>query len=202
MSDKQIIISIGREYGSGGHAIAEMLSERFELPLFDKNILSDIAKRKNIKAAELEKYDEVPKMRLFSRTVRGYCNSPEVNVANIQFDYMQKMAEKGKSFVIVGRCAEEVLSDYECLTTVFVLGRKEDKVKRIQSIKGNISKEEAKRLIIHHDKKRKAYHNYYCKGKWGDSRNYELSVNSSVLGLEETADFIADYINRKYGTNF
>ncbi len=200
MGEKQLIISIGREYGSGGHIIAEKLSDYFDLPLYDKNILSEIALKKDFDLETMEKYDEVPKLRLFSRTVRGYSNSPEVNIANIQFDYMRKLADEGKSFVIVGRCSEEVLKDYEGIITIFVLGDKDDKIKRTQRLNDNVSVDEAERIIMQQDKTRKAYHNYFCKGKWGDSRNYELSINSSKLGYEGTADFIAEYINRKTGT--
>jgi cytidylate kinase len=197
MEKKQLIISIGREYGSGGHIIAESLADYFDLPLYDKNILSEIALKNDFDLETMEKYDEAPKLRLFSRTVRGYSNSPEVNIANIQFDYMRKLAEEGKSFVIVGRCSEEVLKDYDGIITIFVLGDKDEKIKRTQSVNEGVSVDEAERIIIQQDKNRKAYHNYFCKGKWGDSRNYELSINSSKLGYEGTADFIAEYIKRK-----
>jgi cytidylate kinase len=197
MGEKQLIISIGREYGSGGHIIAEKLSDYFDLPLYDKNILSEIALKNDFDLETMEKYDEVPKLRLFSRTVRGYSNSPEVNIANIQFDYMRKLAEEGKSFLIVGRCSEEVLKDYDGIITIFVLGDKDEKIKRTQSVNEGVSVDEAERIIIQQDKNRKAYHNCFCKGKWGDSRNYELSINSSKLGYEGTADFIAEYIKRK-----
>jgi cytidylate kinase len=161
--------------------------------------LSEIALKNDFDLETMEKYDEVPKLRLFSRTVRGYSNSPEVNIANIQFDYMRKLAEEGKSFVIVGRCSEEVLKDYDGIITIFVLGDKDEKIKRTQSVNEGVSVDEAERIIIQQDKNRKAYHNYFCKGKWGDSRNYELSINSSKLGYEGTADFIAEYIKRKTG---
>ena len=71
-----------------------------------------------------------------------------------------------------------------------------EKIKRIAQLH-DMSEEEARRLIIHKDKKRKAYHNYYCEGKWGDSRNYDFSINSSKLGIEETVDAIEDYIKRR-----
>jgi cytidylate kinase len=113
---------------------------------------------------------------------------------------MRNLAEEGKSFVIVGRCSEEVLKNYEGIITIFVLGDKDDKIKRTQRLNDNVSVDEAERIIMQQDKTRKAYHNYFCKGKWGDSRNYELSINSSKLGHDGTADFIAEYINRKTGT--
>lgn len=113
---QQLIISIGREYGSGGHEIAERLAERFELHFYDKNLLKEIALEKNINADKLEKYDEIP--RSVSRKVRGFSSSPEENTANMQFEYLRKMAENGKSFVIVGRCSETVLRDYSCMISI------------------------------------------------------------------------------------
>jgi cytidylate kinase len=197
MKNKQLIVSIGREYGSGGHIIAEKIAERFELPLYDKNILSEVALKRNLNLKDIEKYDEVPKMKVFSRTVRGFSNSPEVNIANIQFDYMRELAEKGESFVIVGRCSEEILKDYPGLITIFVLGDYDFKVKLTQKINGNVTYDEAEEMIYRQDKQRKAYHNYFCKGKWGDSRNYDLSVKSSTLGLDDTVDFIEGYIQKR-----
>ena len=193
---KQLIISVGREFGSGGHAIAELLSKKFELPFYDRNLLDEIANEKSLNRKELEQYDEVPKKRLLSRTVRGFSNSPEENIANLQFDYIRKMAESGKSFVIGGRCEEKVLKECEGLVSIFVLGDMECKIKRTQEVRG-ITREQAEAVIYRHDKHRKSYHNYYCPGKWGDSRNYDISINSSRLGLEGTADLLETYFKER-----
>lgn len=193
---KQLIISVGREFGSGGHAIAEILAKRFDLPLYDSNLLVEIAESKSLNVKHLEKYDEIPKNRLFSRNVMGYSNSPEEAIANIQFDYLRKKADSGESFIIVGRCADEVLKGNPALVTVFVLGDMESKITRIMELY-NVSRQKAEHIIVSTNKKRKNYHNYYCEGKWGDSRNYELSINSSKLGLDGTADMIEEYIRRK-----
>lgn len=194
--EKQLIISIGREYGSGGHAIAEMLSKKFGIPLYDHNLLDEIAEEKNISAKELKQYDEAPKKHLLSRTVKGYSNSPEENVAHMQFAYMQKLADKGKSFVIVGRCAEFVLKDCPAMVSLFILGDHDAKVQRIREVR-KMNEQQALAAMYRHDKHRKSYHNYYCDGKWGDSRCYELSVNSSRLGLEGTAEVIENYIRKR-----
>ena len=193
---KQVIISIGREFGSGGHEIAQKLSERFELPLYDYNLLREIASQKNVNLSNLAPYDEVPKKGFSSRTVRGFNNSPQLNIAYMQFDFLKKKAEEGESFVVVGRCSEEVLKEYEGLITIFVLGDMDKKIERIKRIY-NLSDREAADLIERQSKKRKAYHNYFCEKKWGDSRNYELSINSSKLGEEATTDMIEDYIRRR-----
>ena len=93
MEKKQIIISIGREFGSGGRVIAKGLSERFGIPFYDKDILREIAAERNVDVKTLQEYDEVPKAMFFSRTVRGYSNSPEEKIANLQFEHLRKMAE-------------------------------------------------------------------------------------------------------------
>lgn len=191
--EKQLIISIGREYGSGGHAIAEILAKRFDIPLYDHNLLDEIAQEKNVEPEELKQYDEVPKKHLLSRTVKGYSNSPEESVANMQFDFIRKLAQEGKSFVVVGRCAERVLDDNKALISLFILGNEEAKIKRICQVRG-MNEAQAKAAMYRHDKHRKAYHNYYCEGKWGDSRCYDLCVNSSKLGVEGTADVLENYI--------
>ena len=100
MEQKQMIISIGREFGSAGHEIAEKLAERFSLPLYDYNLLREIAGEKKVNVANLEPYDEVPKKGFGSRTVRGYSNSPQENIAYMQFDFLKKKAKEGQSFEI------------------------------------------------------------------------------------------------------
>ncbi|MBP3544087.1 MAG: cytidylate kinase-like family protein [Lachnospiraceae bacterium] len=196
MEQKQVIISIGREFGSAGHEIAEELSKRFEFPLYDYNLLREIAVEKNVNHASLEPYDEVPKKGFGSRTVRGHSNSPHENIAYMQFNYLRKKADEGQSFVVVGRCAEEALKNCPGLITLFILGDMDKKIDRIRKLH-QLSHKEAKELIIEQDKKRKRYHNYFCEGKWGDSRNYDLSINSSKLGLEATMDMIEDYIKKR-----
>lgn len=195
--EKQLIISIGREFGSGGHEIAEKLAERFSLELYDKNLLQRVAEEKNVDAKDFEKYDEVPRNLLFSRTVKGLSNSMEENIANMQFDFLRKKAESGESFVVVGRCAETILREYPGFISIFILGDKKNKIERVKRIYG-MTAEEAEFYIYRQDRKRKDYHNYYCKGKWGDSRNYDISVNSSKLGEEITTDILAEYIIKRH----
>lgn len=119
---KQLIISVGREFGSGGHEIAEMLAKKFDLKLYDKNLLQNIAQEKEVDAQNIEKYDEVPRNMLFSRTVKGYSNSMEENVAQMQFDYLKRKAKEGESFVVVGRCSEVILKDNPALISILLEG--------------------------------------------------------------------------------
>lgn len=193
---EQIIISVSREYGSGGHEIAVKLSELFGIKLYDKNILQDIADIKKTDVKNYEKYDEVPRNLLNSRTVKGLSNSMEENIAQMQFRYLKSKADAGESFVVVGRCAESILKYHPALVSIFVSGDWDAKVERIMRIY-HLSKDEAESEIYKNDRKRKYYHNYYCKIKWGDSRNYDMCVNSSRLGEEETALMLKDYVEKR-----
>jgi cytidylate kinase len=194
--EKQLIISLGREFGSGGHVIAEKLADNYGLTLYDKNILKDIAEAKDVSAKNLTPYDERPKNPLLSRTVRGFTNSPEENIARLQFDFIRERADAGESFVIVGRCAESVLKGRPYVVTIFVTGDPEQKVLRTMETEG-LSKEEAKRRVEQVSRQRKAYHNHYCKEKWGDSRSYDLVINSSRLGIAGTTCLLMDYIDAR-----
>ena len=197
--DNQLIISVGREFGSGGHVIAEALSQRFGIKLYDNNLLLGIAEKHGGNLESITKFDETPKLKMLSRTVRGYNNSPEDIVTQMQFDFMKEKAQEGESFVIVGRCAETVLKGHPALISIFVLGDADKKIERVTE-KYGLSQKEAKSLIKTTDKKRKSYHNYHCDLHWGDSRLYDISINSSRLGIDGTVDVIEQYINKRLGT--
>ncbi len=194
--EKQVIIAISREYGTSGHNIAQGLANRFDLPLYNRNMLDDIAAHKDVDVKNLHKYDERPRNMLISRTVKGMSNSPEEVIANFQFDYLKHKAQSGESFVVVGRCAEHVLREYPGLVKIFVLGDKEDKIRLVME-KRNVSEKEAASIMARHDKKRKAYHNYHCPIKWGDSRGYDVTINISRLGLEKTTDVLEQYVRMR-----
>lgn len=193
----QLIISIGREFGSGGHIIAEILAKKYNLPLYDNNIITEIANEKGIDRNELEKYNERPKNKLMSRTVRGYNNSLEENVAEMQFNFLRKKAQKGESFVVVGRCSESILKGNPALISIFILADLDCKIERIMKLK-TLSKEKAESLLIKTDKIRKSYHNDHSEIKWGDSRGYDLCLNSSRLGIDKTAEIIEKYISTRF----
>ena len=194
----QLIISVGREFGSGGHEIADKLSKHYNLPLYDHNLLREVATLMNVDHDDLKEFDETKKSRLFSRTVRGMSSCPAHNVAQLQFDYIKKKADAGESFVIVGRCSETVLKDNPALVSLFVLGDRDVKVERIMKLYDK-SKKDAFEMMDDHDKYRKEYHNSHFPGKkWGDSRNYELCINSSKLGIDETVKIITAYIDARH----
>lgn len=198
--NNQIIISIGREFGSGGHQIAKEISENLNLPLYDKSILEDIAKEKGVDVNELYKFDEIPKNRLFSRTVQGHTSSPEEAIANMQFDFLRERAKSGESFVVVGRCANSVLKEYPGLISVFVTADMEKKIDRVAEF-FDISRDEAHDIIVKNNKKRKMYHNFYCKEKWGDSRCYELIINTSRIGISQAREIVQTYVEKFIAAN-
>lgn len=190
---KQLIITVGREFGSGGHIIAVKLAEHFGIQLLDSNILAEVAKKSNASEEYLKKYDESARNLFFSRTVNGFSNSPEEIIAQMQFDYIKQKSDSGESFVVIGRCADYILRENPALVRVFVLGDTEAKIKRTAEREG-ISEDKAKIRMEQADKRRKYFHNTHSENKWGDSRSYDITVNSSKLGLDNTAELLIKYI--------
>ena len=172
--EKQLIISVGREFGSGGHEVAQKLADDYGIALYDHDLLKEIATKKNLKSEDLEAYDELKWNRFLYRTVRGLNSSPEQNVANLQFDFLKEKAKSGESFVVVGRCSETILREYESMVSIFIRGDKPQKAERIMK--------------------------YYNMNAWGDSRNYDLVVNSSRVGVDGCVEQVKHYIDlvRKY----
>lgn len=191
--EKQVIISISREYGSSGHLVAEVIAKKLNLSFYDRKILEDISACSGTEIEKLEKLDEQPRNILFSRRIGSFSTSMEDHLVRMQFEYLKKKANSGESFVVVGRCSEVVLKDRKGLITVFIGGDKEEKIRNIME-KFNVSREEAEMKRVRHDKRRKMYHNEYSEIKWGDSRGYDICLNVSRLGIEKTAELLENYI--------
>ena len=193
---KQIIISIGREFGSGGHEIAECLAKHYNIPLYDKEIFEHIEVKGSISADVARYFDEKPVNPVFYPVMLDGNNLPlEQTVANHIFDFIRTKGDKEKeSFVMVGRCAEYVLRDNPNVISIFVVGDKEEKCKRVRE-KYKRDEKGAYNRMKKEDKMRKTYHNFYADGKWGDSRSYDLCVNSSTLGIEKTVKALITYID-------
>ncbi len=187
----QLIISVSREFGSGGHDIAKKISEDFGIKFYDKNILDEIAKVKDTTADKLADFDE--KRGGLLRRVLDIPGLGDSSVSEMQFSFLHKRAELGESFVVVGRCSEVVLKEFDGLFKVFVLGNKKEKLQRVMK-KYELGADAALELMEESDKKRRHYHNYYSERKWGDSRAYDLCINSSHLGVNGTAEIIESYI--------
>ena len=191
----QLIISIGREFGSGGHEIAEKLAKHYDMPLYDHNLLDKIAEERNLNSEELKSYDEVQD-GVFHRRVRGMSSSMTEHVAQLQFDYLKEKANAGESFVVVGRCSETILKNCKNMIAIFVNGDKGQKVARV-SKKYELSESQSADLMKKKDRARKMYHNINCDSKWGDSRNYELVINSSKLGVDKSVQMLIRYIDAR-----
>ena len=192
----QVIISVGREFGSGGKKIAEELSKRFNIPIYDRHLITEIANKTGLTPEEIENYNEKPKNHLLSRRVNGYSNSIEDNIAEMQFSFLREKAKSGESFVVVGRCSETKLRDFKCLVSLFILGDMDEKIKRVMNVY-ELTEDKPKTFIDKKDRKRKHYHNYHCDGHWGDSRLYDLCINSSRLGIDKTVDILEKYIKTR-----
>ncbi len=195
---QQVIISIGREFGSGGHYIAEKLAQRLGIELLDRNLVDRVAKEKGYSSEAIRQFDEKGTSVLFSRSINGYTSSASENVAQAEFEVLRQIANDGTSFVVVGRCAEDILKDMTCLISIFVRGEQDSKKQRIME-KYELPEDRALAMMKKMDRERKFYHNYYCRNKWGDSRGYDLTINSSLLGLDGTVDVIEKIVRSKIG---
>ena len=191
--EKQILITIAREYGSGGKEIATKVAEKLGLPLYDKNILETIFMDNSELAEKNSKYDEkAPTLGLY-RHEKGMSSSPEEVVAQKEFAFIHDKAICGESFVVVGRCGASVLETFSSLTRIFICGNVEERIKRIME-RNNVDEKQALKLIEKTDKEREIYNNKYSKAKWGKCSSYDLCINSSSLGIDESVQLIADYI--------
>ena len=193
---KQLIISLGRQVGSGGHKIAEALAERFSLPLYDKNLIAELAAQRELDPETLRKYEEAPRHPYLSRSIRGLSNSAEAGLAGMQFLFLREKAAKGDSFVVLGRCSGYILREFPGLISLFVRGDLADRVASIQQAH-HLTQDEALEFIRKGDNRRAAYYNEHCPTQWGHGDTYDLTINSSRLGLSGTTDFLEDYIRRR-----
>lgn len=189
----QVIITIGREYGSAGHFIAGKLAQRLGYALYDKKFFIECNDQIGYPREIMEKYDEKPVNRFFGKRVRNHTNCIESHVQQKVEDFILKNASSGESFVIVGRCSDEILRNNPNTIKVFIMGNMDEKIQRIMEIY-NLSMEKAIDKIKRHDKKRRAYHNTYSTVKWGDSRGYDMCINSSSIGVDQTVELIEKYV--------
>ena len=197
------IITIGRQFGSGGREIGEKLAAKFNIPCYDKELLSRAAKESGLCEAMIQNHDERHTNSFLYNLVMdtysfGYNSSAFVDmpishkVFLAQFDTIKKIASEGPC-VIVGRCADYALSEFENCIHVFIHGNEGCKAKRIME-KYDLSEAKAKEMMNKKDKQRQSYYNYYTSKKWGRADSYDLSVNSSVLGIDGTVNLIVQFV--------
>lgn len=189
----QLLIAIGREFGSGGREIAEKLGERLGITVYDKNMLDEMSERYGFNRDVLDEHEETPVNVLFSRKIRGFSSSIEEVIAQRQFELIKEKADNGESFIVVGRCAEHVLKGRMGLHTFFIRGEADVKCRTVMN-QYSLDEKDARELMRRRDRQRKNYHNFYCEGKWGDSRNYDLCINASALGVEGSVELLCQYL--------
>ena len=197
---KQILVTIGREFGSGGHELAAILSQRLQIRMLDRELIDELGKISEKLGELAEKYDEHQDSVLWSRRIGEFSNSISDNIAHQQFALIRRLADTGESLIIVGRCADQVLAGRQGLLRIFVRADLPHRISRIREKYQTGTDEEALRLIRKTDKSRKNYYRRHGDHKWGDSDNYDLTVNTSTLGLERTADLLEAYIRAFWET--
>ncbi len=205
-----LIITIGRQCGSGGKMIGQKIAEKLGVKCYDKELLARAAKESGLCQELFETHDEKPTSSFLYSLVMdtyslGYTTSAYMDmpinhkIFLAQFDTIKKIANE-ESCVIVGRCADYALADYPNMVSVFITGDDEDKIKSMQELY-KVDEAKAKDIMIKTDKKRSSYYNYYSSKKWGDSRSYDMCINSSVLGPDGTADLIIAFAKAKEAQN-
>lgn len=198
MNDK-FVIAISRQYGSGGHEIGRKLAKRLGVSFYDKELLSKIARDSGMSEHMIEYYDEMPTRSLiFSLAMDAYPLSfSEVpinqKIYQAQVDTIKNIARE-ESCVIIGRCADSILSGLTNVVSVFVHADMTAKVDRV-SQRDNLTKEKARDKIIKTDKKRASFYNFYSHDrKWGEANSHDLTVDSSILGIDNSVELLYQYI--------
>lgn len=206
IDNKNIIINIGRQIGSGGSAIAQKLADEFGFKFYDRELLNLAAKESGFSEKYFEQNDEH----------RGllkswfHIHAPYVTDSNFysnrfsqeglfqfQSEAIRKAAEAAPC-VFVGRCADYILRDHKNMVSIFITADIENRVSRVME-RNKCSRDEAMKTITNGEEKRATYYNYYTGKKWGCSASYDLCINSSALGIDETEKYIASFIRQKYG---
>lgn len=203
-----IIINVGRQIGSGGRVIAKMLAEEFGCKFYDKELLNLAAKESGFSEKFFEQNDEqkgffrsrfhihVP---LFGESNFYKSSFSDESLYKVQSDAIRKAADES-SCVFVGRTADYVLRDHKNIVNIFITASMDFRIKNVCK-RHNITRAEARKYITKGESERASYYNYYTGKKWGDSTSYDLCIDSSHLGLEETEKFIAEFIRKWFGMN-
>ena len=203
--DERTVITIGREFGSGGHEIGMKLAEKLGIKCYDKELLELAAKESGLCEELFASQDEKPTNSFLYSLVMdtyslGYTNSyvdMPINdkVFLAQFDAIKKLAER-ESCVIVGRCADYALEDNPYAVSVFIKASLDERVQRIKRIY-ELNDSKAADLIQKTDKRRASYYNYYSSKKWGEAKSYNLCIDSGLVGIDGAIDMILKFIELK-----
>ena len=199
------IINIGRQFGSGGKSIGEKIATRLGIKLYDKELIMLAARESGFSEECFEQCDE---QKGVLRALFGYFRAPFVgNYSNcdtplsgetlfrIQSDVIRQVAER-ESCIFVGRCADYILREHPRAVNIFLTANLSDRIHRIASRTG-CTEQEAEAKIESMDRQRARYYNYYTSRTWGEAATYDLTINTSILGEEATAQLIIDFVNQK-----
>lgn len=189
-----MIITIGRQYGSGGKEIGEKLAQKLGIAFYDNELLTIAAKKSGLSEAAISEFDETPTSsfiyNMYVNSMSGIDAMPvNQQLAFAQFDAIKEVAKTG-SCVIVGRCADYVLRERKDCIHVFIHSSMEMRKKRIVE-NYNIPEQFAEKTALKQDKKRAAYYNYYSHKKWGEAASYDFSIDSSLLDIDGSVEVLA-----------
>lgn len=209
MEKKNIVITIARQYGSGGKTIGEMLANNLGIHYYDKELIKLASDESGINESLFVKADETKTPSLFksANVYQGDLIPPESddftsddNLFNYQAKIVKELAEE-ESCVIIGRCADYVLKDYDNVLSVFIHAPEDFCIEQAAK-KHSMSLKELDKFIARTDKKRADYYKYYTGREWTDARNYDLCLDSSKLGFERCVEEIKAYIRVRFGDVF
>lgn len=200
MKDNELIINVGRQFGSGGRLVALALGRKLGIPVYDQELIAKAAEQSGFSKELFANSDEKRNLLALSSFIvdvgrfgsaDNYMSDNQLFV--IQSNVIRSLADKGPA-IFIGRCSDYILRDRKCLD-VFVTATDEVRIKRIAE-RMNITQDQADSLMRKKDRTRETYYNYYTFGNWGVASNYDLCVDSTVLGIEGTADMIIDFCRR------
>ena len=195
---KKVVVTIGREFGSGGREIGIKLSEKLNIPFYDKELILHTAEKTKLEKSIIEKYDEQHSFPAFSSSnifdIYQMPMSDRIYIA--QADVIRDIA-KNESCIIVGRCADFILDENPDVFKVFITAPMHDKVERKRPLLEGKSDSEIESHISKIDKKRAKYYTYYTDRTWGKASTYNLCVDSSILGIDGTVELIANAIKMR-----
>lgn len=197
---KDIIITIGRQFGSGGKCVAEVLGRKLGIPVYDQELIMKAAQESGFSAEFFEQSDE--KRRFFSLSsifATAYSSETENYMSDkglfrIQCETIRNIAAQGPA-VIVGRCSDYVLRDMENKLDVFLTSPPEKRAARVAKRQG-VDYAKAMEIVEREDRNREEYYNYYTFGNWGVASNYDICIDSSKVGDEGAADIIIEYARK------
>ena len=199
---ENIVITIARQYGSGGREIGEKVAAALGIKHYDENLITLAAREGNLDETVASRADESAANSLlytlalgsnFFGSAMNFGYKPPLNdkLFLLQSDVIRRAAEEG-SCVIIGRCADYVLREHPKRLSIFVYGDLPNRKQRVMERHEGITEAQAIDLINKTDRRRSSYYNFYTGNKWGKYDNYHLAVNSSLLGIDKTAELIAD----------